>query len=243
MLKEKNLFCRRNSMARMEPWSLFSHWEHVQIEARNSWIGIKGLPLNLWNYHAFKIRGEACEDLLEIAKDTLDQSFLLFAKIKVRGFKACLMPPILEVPCLGEMIHLGLFNLENNQTHSNGRTRGLIFRSIEGYARTKEASENEVTGVRFATQGKNSGEGGSNDGFDAEFPAFKNSGFNGGCSVSGVGIEKSTCKSNVESSLSWIPRGKQIVGEVQRAPVILTRMSSPPMQATDIRGSESRENM
>ncbi|EXC11724.1 hypothetical protein L484_020777 [Morus notabilis] len=67
----------------MEPWSIFSPWEHVKIEARNSWIRIEGLPLNLWNAHAFKIIGEACGGLLEIAKDIVDQSFLLLAKIKV----------------------------------------------------------------------------------------------------------------------------------------------------------------
>ena len=89
---------------RMEPWSISSHWEHVKIEHRSSWIGIEGLPLNLWNAHAFKIIGEAYGGLLEVSKDTLDHFFLIFAKNKVRGLKG-LMPPILEVPCHGERIH------------------------------------------------------------------------------------------------------------------------------------------
>lgn len=71
-LTGKSLFYRRNIIARMEPWSIFSHWEHVQIEARNSWIGVEGLPLNLWNVHAFKVTCEACGGLLEVAKETLD---------------------------------------------------------------------------------------------------------------------------------------------------------------------------
>ncbi|EXB42372.1 hypothetical protein L484_021964 [Morus notabilis] len=48
----------------------------IEIEARNSWIGIEGLMLNLWNYHTLKVIGDACEGLLEIAKDTLNQMFL-----------------------------------------------------------------------------------------------------------------------------------------------------------------------
>ncbi|EXB61743.1 hypothetical protein L484_008812 [Morus notabilis] len=66
----------------MEPWSISSHWEHVKIEHRSSWIGIEGLPLNLWNAHAFKIIGEAYGGSLEVSKDTLDRFFLTFAKNK-----------------------------------------------------------------------------------------------------------------------------------------------------------------
>ena len=56
--------------------------EYVQIEVHNSSIGLEGLPLNLWTYHTFKIIGHACGGFIEVAKETLEQAFLRYAKIK-----------------------------------------------------------------------------------------------------------------------------------------------------------------
>lgn len=126
LLTEQTMFYRRNTIARMEPSSIYAHWDHVKIKARNSWIGIEGLPRNLWNIHAFKVIGEACRGLLEVAKEALDHSFLLFTKIKIRGLKEGLTPHVLEVCCQGERIHLGLFNLEISLNQSHRKNRGRV---------------------------------------------------------------------------------------------------------------------
>ncbi|EXC26860.1 hypothetical protein L484_016078 [Morus notabilis] len=56
------------------------------------------------------------------------------------------MAPILGIPCQGERIHSGLFNLEKNQNHyhSNSRTGGL---NIEGLAHKNETRNNEDFGI------------------------------------------------------------------------------------------------
>ncbi|EXC20640.1 Valine--tRNA ligase [Morus notabilis] len=64
-------------IANMKQWSTNSHWNYVWIEARNSWIGIEGLPLNLWNCLVLKLLGHTCGGLfLVIVEETLNQSFL-----------------------------------------------------------------------------------------------------------------------------------------------------------------------
>ena len=60
----------------------------------NSWIGVEGLPLNLWNLDTFKSIGQTCGGLVEVTKETLDQSFLLYAKLKVKGYKKGFLYPI-----------------------------------------------------------------------------------------------------------------------------------------------------
>ncbi|EXB80249.1 Putative amidohydrolase ytcJ [Morus notabilis] len=197
--------------------------------ARNSWIGIEGLPLNLWNYHVFKIIGDNCSGLVEIAEDTLGQSFLLFAKIKVRGFKDGFMSPIMEVSCQGERIHLGLFNLENNQpysTLSNGRTSGLIWRSIEmtGDAIVGKADcINKDFGIIFLKRGNTSYTGNTSDeeaatdGDKSEIPIVKATGFNGVSKERGSEGEKSVGKIVMSSFMSWVTRGKRLRGNVSCA--------------------------
>ena len=75
------------------------HWNHTQIAVNYSWIGLEGIPLNLWNIHVFKIIGEVCGGLLEVAEETLNKSFLRFAKLKVKGPANGLMNPLMELPC------------------------------------------------------------------------------------------------------------------------------------------------
>ena len=70
--------------------------------------------MNLWNLDNFKIIGEACGGLLEVTKETFDQSFLMYAKIKVKGHKSGFLYPIMEIPCEDEIIHAGLFSLGAN---------------------------------------------------------------------------------------------------------------------------------
>lgn len=111
------------------------HWEYVEFEAKYSWIGVDGLPLNLWNLDTFKLIGEACGGLLEVSKETVDQSFLRFAKLKVKGQQNGFLDPIVEIPCEDVIIHVGLFSLGLNKitdSHCSSITRGILARIVKG---------------------------------------------------------------------------------------------------------------
>ena len=85
ILDRSELYKGKDFLAKIKKWNVYLHWEYVQIEAKYSWIGVDGLPLNLWNLDTFQLIGEACGGLLEVARETKDQSFLMFAKLKVKG--------------------------------------------------------------------------------------------------------------------------------------------------------------
>ncbi|EXB51971.1 hypothetical protein L484_019748 [Morus notabilis] len=46
LLAEPSILWNGRSMARIKPWSIYVHWDHVQIEVRNSWIGLFNLRYN-----------------------------------------------------------------------------------------------------------------------------------------------------------------------------------------------------
>ena len=97
-----------------------AHWETLQINVRYSWIGIEGLPLQVWNIHVFRVIGEACGGLLEVAEETMKQSFLGYAKTRIKGFEIGLMNPVIEILCQGEKVCLGAFSIRG----SKGGMRG-----------------------------------------------------------------------------------------------------------------------
>lgn len=99
VLKDKELLNGGVLLGRVEIWDMVLHWENIKIEARFSWIGIEGLPLNLWSMDTFQKIGEACGGLLEVAEDTIQKSFLLYAKIKVKGYTNGFLYPIAEILC------------------------------------------------------------------------------------------------------------------------------------------------
>ena len=70
---------------------------NLQIEVRRGWIGIKGIPLIMWNVHVFKIIREACGGLLEVAEETKNKSYLGYEKLKVKGFESGLMNSMIEI--------------------------------------------------------------------------------------------------------------------------------------------------
>ena len=132
LLQEKFVFSGRRNMAKMEKLSSDAHWDYVQIEVQNSWIGVEGLPLDLWNHETFKTVGETCRGLIEVAEETSNQSFLMHAKLKVKGQRSSFLYSVMELPYKGMKLHLGLFNLENHHWRGwkNGITYGLVTRSI-----------------------------------------------------------------------------------------------------------------
>ena len=51
VMERNELYKAKDFLAIIKRWNMYLHWEYVQIEAKNSWIGIDGLPLNLWKIH------------------------------------------------------------------------------------------------------------------------------------------------------------------------------------------------
>ena len=104
---------------------------NLQIEVQHSWIGIEGIPLIMWNVHVFKIIGEACGDLLEVADETKNKSYLGYAKIKVKGFESGLMNPVIKILCEGEKLCLGAFPIRGPKGGIQGyRTAGATTRVV-----------------------------------------------------------------------------------------------------------------
>ncbi|EXB39510.1 hypothetical protein L484_011427 [Morus notabilis] len=161
ILKHNTLLVNKRYLASFGQWSVQAHWESIEIEARNSLIGIQGLPLNMWNIHSLKIIRDACGGLSEVAEETLNQSFLLYAKIKVRGPTVGLMNPILEFPCQGEKVSVGLFSIKmKDEVISNYRTSGIIRRSSLDFAREDvEVADRcvNILAMRMVHHGKNVG--------------------------------------------------------------------------------------
>ena len=72
--------------------------------------------------------------VLEIAKETLERSFLTYAKIRVSGFSSGFLPSVLEMPRGSDFVMLGIFPLNDNRTSSSvasGRALGPTFRRGE----------------------------------------------------------------------------------------------------------------
>ena len=116
---------------KMERWRKEDHWENLQIGVRFSWIGIEGLPLNMWNIHVFKVIGEACGGFLEVAEQTKNKSYLGYAKLKVKGFENGMMNPVIEILCEGEKVCLGAFSIRDQHGGKRGyRTAGDTTRAV-----------------------------------------------------------------------------------------------------------------
>ena len=115
-------------------WSQQQHWEDIVFQGQNIWVGIEGIPLNWWNIHALKVIGAKLGGMLEIDKETLDRSFLTYAKIRVSGFKDGFLPSVLEMPWGSHFVMLGIFPLNDKRVSlppGSGRALGPAFRRGE----------------------------------------------------------------------------------------------------------------
>ena len=74
----------------------------------------------MWNIHVFRVIGEAYGGFLEVAEETKDKIFLGYAKIKVKGFVSGLMNPVIEIPCEGDKVCLGVFSIRGPKGGKQG---------------------------------------------------------------------------------------------------------------------------
>ena len=132
-------------------WTQQEHWEDIVFQGKNIWVGIEGIPLNWWNIHALKAIG-AKLGVMEIAKETIDLTFLAYAKLRVSGFNNGFLPSVLEMPRGSDSVFLGIFPLIDKQIpvlNGSCRALGPAFRRAQSLRRT-------LTETDFQTIGKNS---------------------------------------------------------------------------------------
>ena len=86
--------CKWNNVksVRVVQWTQQEHWEDIVFQGQNIWVGIESIPLNWWNIHAIKTIGAKLGGVMEIAKETIDRTFLTYAKIRVSGLKVDFYP-------------------------------------------------------------------------------------------------------------------------------------------------------
>ena len=141
-------FSNGKDHVKLERWNQFVHWDNIQIHVKQSWIGIEGLPINMWNIHVFKIIGKSLGGLLEVAPETTTFNFLRYAKIKVGGLERGFMDPILEILCNGLRVCIGIFPIQNPKEHrEGGRTTGLVSRAVWAEIQADETETEAPAGV------------------------------------------------------------------------------------------------
>ena len=79
----------------------------------------------------FRVIGEACGGLLEVAEETMKKSYLGYEKIRIKGFEAGWMNPVIEILCEGEKVSLGAFSIRGLKGGVRGyRSPGVTIRMI-----------------------------------------------------------------------------------------------------------------
>lgn len=116
-------------------WKPDSQFKNLKTVCTNSWIGIEGLPINCWNVQVFKDIGQRCGGLLDIARCTLDLSFLSFASILLRGNKGGFIPEFMEIDWQGIKVKIKLVSF---------RERNLSFLGVLNLQRKGSKVEDEV---------------------------------------------------------------------------------------------------
>ncbi|XP_062094813.1 uncharacterized protein LOC133800774 isoform X2 [Humulus lupulus] len=89
-------------------WSWRNQMENRKISCKHDWIGIEGIPLNIWNHHVFKVIGSLCGGLLAIDKHTLERKNLFCAYINVKGDALGFIPSFISLPYDGNQLSLCL---------------------------------------------------------------------------------------------------------------------------------------
>ena len=115
-------FCNIPGLGKVsfEKWKPVFQFRNLKTVCTNSWIGIEGLPINLWNVHVFKDIGQRCGGLLDIAKCTKDLSFLSYAIVRLRGNKSGFIQEQFEINGWGTKIGLKTFSLKDRNPRFHG---------------------------------------------------------------------------------------------------------------------------
>ena len=118
--------------------------------------------MNLWNMETFKKIGEACGGPMEIALETENQSFFVYAKLKVKGCSNGFIHPLAEIPCESESIHMGLFSIGASPDKERGgggvewgHMKGTLAISVgESYLRISKGEAKDVKNRTVVKEGR-----------------------------------------------------------------------------------------
>ncbi|KAF4358419.1 hypothetical protein F8388_018283 [Cannabis sativa] len=126
-------------------WSAEEQNRDIKVECRDSWIGVKGLPLNLWNMKAMRKIGALCGGLIDVEKDTAEMNFLHHLRIKLEGDSKGFVPELLNLELEKSVIKLELFKLNDLGYKFSGYFNTCWHQDFEIGKMIEE--EEEVTGL------------------------------------------------------------------------------------------------
>lgn len=109
-------------------WNPDSQLTNLLIACSDSWIGIEGLPLNLWNQHVFNVLGSKCGGLLEISRSTVDLTCLTHAEVKLKGLAGGFIQESMDIFCWGKRVKIKFFPLNK---HKPGILMGGLHEVVE----------------------------------------------------------------------------------------------------------------
>uniref|UniRef100_A0A803QQM3 Reverse transcriptase domain-containing protein n=1 Tax=Cannabis sativa TaxID=3483 RepID=A0A803QQM3_CANSA len=101
------------SLVTFSAWSLANQMDNVKVECRGSWIGVHGLPLNLWNMKIFRKIGERCGGLLDVDKDTAEASMLSHLRLQLQGDEFGFIPETIIMSQDNTSFELKFFKLND----------------------------------------------------------------------------------------------------------------------------------
>ncbi|PON43339.1 hypothetical protein TorRG33x02_334000 [Trema orientale] len=97
---------------RVVSWCQKHHWVDVKFAGRDTWVGVEGISLDWWNRIVFNDIGERLGGLIDVDRDTIDISFIRFAKLRVRGFRNGFLPTKVEMALGSDRMSLQVFPLD-----------------------------------------------------------------------------------------------------------------------------------
>ncbi|XP_062073106.1 uncharacterized protein LOC133777487 isoform X2 [Humulus lupulus] len=95
-----------------QPWNWNNQVANMKVSCFQNWIGIEGIPLNIWNTHVFKVIGTLCGGLMAVDKGSLEMRDISFARLRMFGDSNGFIPGSISLPYEGSNIVLKLFNLD-----------------------------------------------------------------------------------------------------------------------------------
>ncbi|KAF4346221.1 hypothetical protein G4B88_011782 [Cannabis sativa] len=101
-------------------WSTEEQNRDIKVECRGSWIGVKGIPLNVWNMKLFRKIGALCGGLLDVEKVTAKMNFLHHVRIKLEGDSNGFVPESLKLDFEKSVFKLELFKLNDMRYRFSG---------------------------------------------------------------------------------------------------------------------------
>ncbi|KAF4383628.1 hypothetical protein F8388_014128 [Cannabis sativa] len=145
------------SLVTFSAWTLENQKDYVKVECRGSWIGVQGLPLNLWNMKTFKKIGERCGGLLDVDKVTAEASLLSHMRLQLMGDEFGFIPETITLSHGNLRFELKFFKLNDLSYRFHGSFNTCWYQDFDhgkvfGEGETNEDLEKEDAGKHGAEE-------------------------------------------------------------------------------------------